>query len=101
MTPNPTPPNRIRPALRADGLRKTYGRTTALDGFDLEVAPGTVHGLLGPNGAGKTTAVRCLATLTEFDDGVATIAGLDVRRNPPRCASASGSSASSTPSTRP
>ena len=80
MTPNPASAQLA--ALRADGLRKTYGRTTALDGFDLEVAPGSVHGLLGPNGAGKTTAVRCLATLTEFEEGVATIAGLDVRTRP-------------------
>ena len=86
MTPTPASPPLpalpALPALRADGLRKTYGRTTALDGFDLAVAPGSVHGLLGPNGAGKTTAVRCLATLTEIEAGVATIAGLDVRTQP-------------------
>lgn len=64
------------------GLRKRYGRAEALDGFDLEIAPGTVHGLLGPNGAGKTTAVRCLTTLTAIDDGTATIDGIDVRRHP-------------------
>src|SRR5688572_15940700 len=69
-------------ALRAVGLRKRYGRADALDGFDLEIAPGTVHGLLGPNGAGKTTAVRCLTTLTAIDDGTATIDGIDVRRHP-------------------
>ncbi len=80
MTPTPasTPP----PTLLAHGLRKRYGATMALDGFDLTVARGTVHGLLGPNGAGKTTAVRCLATLTEFDEGAATIDGVDVRRHP-------------------
>jgi ABC-2 type transport system ATP-binding protein len=54
----------------------------ALDGFDLAVTRGTVHGLLGPNGAGKTTAVRCLATLTDFDEGAASIDGVDVRRHP-------------------
>ena len=48
-----TPP----PTLLARGLRKRYGDTAALDGFDLEVAAGTVHALLGPNGAGKSTAV--------------------------------------------
>ena len=76
--PTPTP----IPALRAGGLRKRYGRAPALDGFDLSVEGGAVHGLLGPNGAGKTTAVRCLATLTEFDEGEASIAGIDVRRHP-------------------
>ena len=74
----PTPP----PTLEAAGLRKRYGREAALDGFDLTVAAGTVHGLLGPNGAGKTTAVRCLTTLTAFDQGRAAIAGIDVRRRP-------------------
>ena len=63
MTATLTPP----PALAAVGLRKRFGREPALDGFDLAVAAGTVHGLLGPNGAGKTTAVRCLTTLTSFD----------------------------------
>lgn len=70
------------PALEAIGLRKRFGATDALDGFDLRIPRGSVHGLLGPNGAGKTTAVRCLATLTELDDGQATIDGIDVRRRP-------------------
>ncbi|GIE74528.1 daunorubicin resistance protein DrrA family ABC transporter ATP-binding protein [Actinoplanes philippinensis] len=69
----------------ARGLRKRYrgGRgTTALDGFDLEVPAGIVHGLLGPNGAGKTTAVRVLSTLLGFDAGRAEVAGADVARQP-------------------
>ena len=45
------------PPLLARGLHKRYGET-ALDGFDLAVAAGTIHGLLGPNGAGKTTACK-------------------------------------------
>ncbi|HEV2783781.1 MAG TPA: ATP-binding cassette domain-containing protein [Actinophytocola sp.] len=67
-------------AVLAEGLRKGYGDTTALDGFDLAVPAGTVCGLLGPNGAGKTTAVRILATLLRPDAGVAVVAGLDVVR---------------------
>jgi ABC-2 type transport system ATP-binding protein len=65
-------------AIEADGLRKAYGDVQALDGVDLQVAPGTVLGLLGPNGAGKTTAVRILTTLLPPDAGSARVAGLDV-----------------------
>ncbi|GAA1035043.1 daunorubicin resistance protein DrrA family ABC transporter ATP-binding protein [Virgisporangium ochraceum] len=67
-------------AIVAEGLRKRYGRTDALDGFDLTVPAGTVYGLLGPNGAGKTTAVRILTTLLRFDAGTARVAGFDVVR---------------------
>jgi ABC-2 type transport system ATP-binding protein len=70
-----------RPAISAVGLVKNFGKTRALDGFDLEVAPGTVFGLLGPNGAGKTTAVRIFATLLEPDSGHAEVAGLDCVRD--------------------
>ena len=66
-------------AVEAQGLVKRYGTTTALAGIDLEVPTGTVIGVLGPNGAGKTTAVRILTTLTDPDDGNATVAGYDVR----------------------
>ncbi|MFC9469670.1 ATP-binding cassette domain-containing protein [Streptomyces coelicoflavus] len=67
-------------AVRAEGLVKRYGGKHALDGFDLTVREGTVHGLLGPNGAGKTTAVRILSTLVRLDAGRAEVAGLDVTR---------------------
>ncbi len=67
-------------AVVAEGLRKRYGKTIALDGFDLNVREGTICGLLGPNGAGKTTAVRILATLLRPDGGRAEIAGFDVIR---------------------
>lgn len=66
------------PAIVAEGLRKAYGDVQALDGIDLEAAPGTVLGVLGPNGAGKTTAVRVLTTLLRPDSGTARVAGLDV-----------------------
>jgi ABC-2 type transport system ATP-binding protein len=67
-------------AVSAEALRKRYPGSDgpALDGFDLSVPAGTVHGLLGPNGAGKTTAVRILATLLRADGGRATIDGFDV-----------------------
>jgi ABC-2 type transport system ATP-binding protein len=67
-------------AIEAEGLRKRYGDTHALAGFDLAVAEGTVCGLLGPNGAGKTTAVRILSTLLLPDGGSARVAGFDVVR---------------------
>jgi ABC-2 type transport system ATP-binding protein len=66
------------PAISVKGLVKSYGEVRALDGIDLEAAPGTVLGVLGPNGAGKTTAVRVLTTLLAPDAGTARVAGLDV-----------------------
>ncbi len=67
-----------RPAILAEGLEKSYGKTRALDSLDLAVEEGTVLGLLGPNGAGKTTAVRILTTLLAPDAGRAEVVGLDV-----------------------
>lgn len=68
-------------AIRAEGLVRRFGATTALAGVDLAVRTGTVFGLLGPNGAGKTTAVRVLATLLRADEGHATVGGFDVQRD--------------------
>nr|WP_051853251.1 ATP-binding cassette domain-containing protein [Streptomyces aureocirculatus] len=73
--------NSAEHAVRARGLVKRYGDKRALDGFDLTVEHGTVHGLLGPNGAGKTTAVRILATLLRLDGGRAEVGGVDVVRD--------------------
>jgi ABC-2 type transport system ATP-binding protein len=64
--------------IEAQGLRKRFGATVALDGVDLEVPAGAILGVLGPNGAGKTTAVRILTTLSLPDDGSARVAGHDV-----------------------
>lgn len=58
-------------AISARGLRKTFGSTVALDGLDLEVATGEVHGFLGPNGAGKSTTIRVLLGLLRTDGGEA------------------------------
>ncbi|MEV4542317.1 ATP-binding cassette domain-containing protein [Micromonospora echinaurantiaca] len=68
-------------AIRAEGLVRRFGDTTALAGVDLAVSTGTVFGLLGPNGAGKTTAVRVLSTLLRADEGHATVGGFDVVRD--------------------
>ncbi|MFF1759976.1 ATP-binding cassette domain-containing protein [Streptomyces sp. NPDC058266] len=67
-------------AIIVDGVRKKYRDKWALDGLDLKVARGTVHGLLGPNGAGKTTAVRTMTTLLRADGGRVEVAGYDVQR---------------------
>ncbi|UED85980.1 ATP-binding cassette domain-containing protein [Streptomyces profundus] len=69
-------------AIVAEGIRKRYGDTQALDDFHLTVARGTVHAVLGPNGAGKTTAVRSLTTLARIDVGRAWVSGFDVARQP-------------------
>lgn len=65
------------PAIRASGLRKRFGRTKALDGFSLTVAPGEVHGFLGPNGAGKSTTIRALLGQLRLSGGECSIYGLD------------------------
>src|SRR6186997_1173319 len=71
-------------AIQAEGLRKRFGDTLALDGVDLHARRGSVLGVLGPNGAGKTTAVRILATLVAADAGSARVGGYDVARDPSR-----------------
>lgn len=68
--------------IEATGLVKRFGEKVALAGVDLAVPAGTVTAVLGPNGAGKTTAVRILTTLSEADEGQATVAGFDVRTHP-------------------
>ncbi|MFD5399634.1 ATP-binding cassette domain-containing protein [Streptomyces sp. NPDC127097] len=65
------------PVIRVDGLRKSFGRTHALDGLDLRVAAGEVHGFLGPNGAGKSTTIRVLLGLLRADGGTARLLGED------------------------
>src|ERR1044072_3719614 len=58
-------------AISVSGLVKTFGRTRALDGLDLTVRTGEVHGFLGPNGAGKSTTIRILLGLLRQDSGPA------------------------------
>jgi ABC-2 type transport system ATP-binding protein len=64
-------------AITVRGLVKAFGRVRALDGLDLEVATGEVHGFLGPNGAGKSTTIRVLLGLLRADGGSATLLGGD------------------------
>jgi polyether ionophore transport system ATP-binding protein len=64
-------------AIDAEGLIKRFGKVTALDGLDLNVRTGEVHGFLGPNGAGKTTTIRVLLGLMRADGGRASLLGGD------------------------
>ncbi|TWV50733.1 ATP-binding cassette domain-containing protein, partial [Streptomyces misionensis] len=68
-------------AITVAGLHKSFGRTQALDGLDLDVETGEVHGFLGPNGAGKSTAVRVLLGLLRADAGAARVLGRDPWRD--------------------
>ncbi|WP_030420199.1 ABC transporter ATP-binding protein [Streptomyces sp. NRRL F-5065] len=68
-------------AISVSGLHKRFGRTSALDGLDLEVATGEVHGFLGPNGAGKSTTIRVLLGLLRADAGTARVLGRDPWRD--------------------
>ncbi len=68
-------------AIEVSGLHKFFGKTVALDGLDLSVAAGEVHGFLGPNGAGKTTTIRVLLGLLRADGGTARLLGGDPWRD--------------------
>jgi ABC-2 type transport system ATP-binding protein len=77
MTVEPTLPEIVPTAISTSGLVKRFGATTALDGLDMVVETGEVHGFLGPNGAGKTTAIRILLGLIRADAGKAVLLGGD------------------------
>jgi ABC-2 type transport system ATP-binding protein len=64
-------------AITISGLHKSFGPTKALDGLDLQVAHGEIHGFLGPNGAGKSTTIRVLLGLLKADRGTARLLGGD------------------------
>ena len=64
-------------AVEISALTKRFGRSTALDGLDLTVAPGDVAGFLGPNGAGKSTTIRILLGLLRADSGTVRLLGGD------------------------
>jgi ABC-2 type transport system ATP-binding protein len=71
-----------RAMIQAEGVKRAFGSTIALNGVDLAVDPGTVLALLGRNGAGKTTFVRILSTLLAPDAGRIQVAGVDVVHDP-------------------
>src|SRR5580698_8715309 len=69
--------NGAGPALRIRGLKKAFADVRAVDGVDLEVTAGECFGLLGPNGAGKTTTIEICEGLTDPDEGVVELLGLN------------------------
>ena len=70
------------PVIVVEDLRKRYGDIQAVDGISFEVQRGEVFALLGPNGSGKTTTVEIIEGMRSADSGRATVAGIDVGRNP-------------------
>ena len=63
--------------IQVSGVRKTYGRTVAVDEVSFEVGDGEIFGLIGPNGAGKTTTMECIEGLRKPDRGTISVLGLD------------------------
>lgn len=74
----------LEPAIRVQGMEKSYNELHVLRGVSFEVEPGSIFALLGSNGAGKTTIVRILSTLLRPDAGTATVNGFDVATDPVR-----------------
>ncbi len=72
----PTPP-----VIQVAAIRKTYGRTVAVEEVSFDVHPGETFGLIGPNGAGKTTTMECVEGLRTPDRGSISVLGLDPRRD--------------------
>jgi ABC-2 type transport system ATP-binding protein len=66
-----------RPVIQVSGIRKTYGRTVAVDEVSFEVNDGEIFGLIGPNGAGKTTTMECVEGIRKPDRGTISVLGLD------------------------
>ena len=75
-------PTSVSPIVSVRELRKRFGRTLALDDFDLTVEPGEIHGFLGPNGAGKSTTIRILLGLVRPTAGTVSVFGRDPWRDP-------------------
>src|SRR5256714_5966013 len=71
----------MRPVIQVSGVRKTYGKTVAVDDVSFEVNEGEIFGLIGPNGAGKTTTMECIEGLRTPDQGTISVLGLDPFRH--------------------
>src|SRR5258708_7669804 len=71
----------MRPVIQVSGVRKTYGKTVAVDEVSFEVNDGEIFGLIGPNGAGKTTTMECIEGLRTPDRGAIAVLGLDPFRD--------------------
>src|SRR5258706_3005681 len=69
-----------QPVIHVAAIRKTYGRTLAVDEVSFDVQPGEIFGLIGPNGSGKTTTMECVEGLRIPDRGVISVLGLDPTR---------------------
>src|ERR1700754_1545305 len=69
-----------RTVIRVAGIRKTYGRTVAVDDISFDVQSGEIFGLIGPNGAGKTTTMECVEGFRTPDRGAISVLGLDPLR---------------------
>jgi ABC-2 type transport system ATP-binding protein len=67
----------MNPVVKVEGLRKTYGKTIAVDGISFEVQEGEIFGMVGPNGAGKTTTIECLEGLRKPESGKVNVLGVD------------------------
>lgn len=72
----------MSPVINVEHLSKRFGAFQALDGFNLAVEQGSIHGFLGPNGSGKSTTIRILLGVLHPSSGVATVLGSDPRKNP-------------------
>src|SRR5881275_1481285 len=70
-----------QPAIHVAAIRKTYGRTVAVNDVSFDVRPGEIFGLIGPNGAGKTTTMECVEGLRTPDRGAISVLGLDPKRD--------------------
>ena len=70
----------MKPIIEIHNLRKTYRRTPAVDGLNLNIPEGAVTAFLGPNGAGKTTTIKCLLNMVTPDGGTVKVLGEDSRR---------------------
>jgi ABC-2 type transport system ATP-binding protein len=73
---------KVQTVIEAKGLVKKYGELEAVSGIDLEVHSGEIFGFLGPNGAGKSTTISMLCTLLTPTAGIASVAGINVMKDP-------------------